>query len=168
MKQPAKKKQETRLPIFESQGECSGQTGIPLPLIRKARREGCPAFLPGNRIDLGALLKWIFNDDGEAGSINWSEKLDEFRAKREEIKLKIDKELALDADETETAVKSATALLFGELDRLFITELPPALKGLDERAIRARCRGVIGALKAEVRTKVDQFIIDEPSEPATT
>jgi hypothetical protein len=165
---PTKKKQETRLPIFESQGECAGQTGIPLPLIRKARREGCPAFIAGNRIDLGALLKWIFTDEDEAGAINWSEKLDEFRAKREEIKLAIDKELALDADETETAVKSATALLFAELDRLFITELPPALKGLDERAIRARCRGVIGELKTQVRAKVDHFIIEELSEQTAT
>lgn len=145
-------------------GECAGQTGIPLPLIKKARREGCTAFLPGNRLDLAVLLKWIFTDDGEASAINWSEKLDEFRAKREEIKLAKDKELALDADETETAVKSAVALLFSELERLFVTELPPALKGLDERAIRARCRLQIGAMKAEVRGKVARFIIEEPTE----
>lgn len=166
MKESAKKKQETatRLPIYESQGECAGQTGIPLALIRKARREGCEAFKAGNRIDLAVLLRWIFSDDDNDASINWSEKLDEFRAKREEIKLAKDRAEALDADQVFADVASGTALVFAELDRLFITELPPALRGMDETAIRARCRTVIGTLKLAVREKLVKLMPDDDHE----
>ena len=56
-------------------------------------------------------------------------------------------------DEVSTGIKSAMALLFGELDRLFLNELPPALKGLDELAIKSRCNGAIGQLRQSLRER---------------
>ena len=56
-------------------------------------------------------------------------------------------------DEVSTGIKSCVALMFSELDRLFLNELPPALKGLDELAIKARCNGAIASLRASLRER---------------
>lgn len=60
------------LPIYESMNQCSGMTGIPRVVLAEAKREGCPAFLPGNRVELGALLRWLFshNKDSENLDLN--------------------------------------------------------------------------------------------------
>ena len=163
MKKPTRKKPEKgrprseakALPIYESQGECAGQTGIPISIIRQARREGCQAFRSGNRVELGELLKWLFAEDRAASATNWGLKLDEYRAKREEIKLKKEQSTALDADEVRDAVAAGVAMLFAEQERLFLTELPPALKGMDEVTIRARCETAIASMKIAVLAKLE-------------
>ena len=60
-------------------------------------------------------------------------------------------------DEVSTGIKSAMALLFGELDRIFCSELPPALKGLPEPEIKARCVASIGQLRATLREKFSRM-----------
>lgn len=56
------------LPVFESIRQTSGATGIPVAILRDAKRRGCPAFKSGNRIDLGAFLRWHFeNSDDKPG-----------------------------------------------------------------------------------------------------
>ena len=56
-------------------------------------------------------------------------------------------------DEVSTGIKASVALMFSELDRLFLNELPPALKGLDELSIKARCNTAIGQLRQSLRER---------------
>lgn len=61
------------LPSYPSMAACSAATGIPLPLLKQAKRAGCPAFDQGNRVHLGPLLQWLFRPDADDGgdSTDW-------------------------------------------------------------------------------------------------
>lgn len=83
--------------------------------------------------------------------------------KRLEILTETKRQLARENEEAErsviskaevsTGIKAGVALMFSELDRLFLNELPPALKGLDELAIKGRCAAAIGKLRDTLREK---------------
>ena len=54
---------------FDSIGQAAGATGIPLAILRWAKKEGCSAF-KGSRFYLPEFLKWYFSKqespDGDA------------------------------------------------------------------------------------------------------
>lgn len=129
-----------------------------MPIMKSAKRAGCEAFTDASRVKLEPLLKWIFNDERSDEAVNWSAKLDEYRAKREAIKLKKEEGDALDADEVREAVLSGVATLFAENERLFINELPPALAGLDAVTIRMRAEDAIIKVKSAVREKLKRVL----------
>ncbi len=54
---------------------CAGATGIPLSVLRAAKRAGCKAFDQAGRVHLGPLLRWLFNDtaNDEAGT-DWHQR----------------------------------------------------------------------------------------------
>ena len=53
-------------PSFES---CAAGTGIPLELLKRAKRQGCPA-LRRNQVQLGPFLRWWYTS-GEKATINY-------------------------------------------------------------------------------------------------
>ena len=53
-------------PSFES---CAADTGIPVELLRRAKRQGCQA-LRGNRVEMGPFLRWWYTS-GEKTTINY-------------------------------------------------------------------------------------------------
>ena len=150
------------LPIFDSIAACSNVTGIPVTAIRWAKRNGCPAFR-SSRVYLGELLPWLFGrkDAGETGK--WQDDLIEAKAKRERIRLDRDEGRVIDRDFVRIGIQRGVAVLFGSLDRHFLNELPPALKGLDEVAIRDRSRAQIERMKAECRRQFETVFEEEES-----
>ena len=50
---------------------CAGATGIPLAVLRQAKRAGCPAFDQASRVHLGSLLVWLFADENAGTGIDW-------------------------------------------------------------------------------------------------
>ena len=76
---------ETRLPTYESMGQCAAATHIPLAVLKRAKRSGCDAFITGNRIRLEALLRWVFENDVEEQIDFQTERALELRAKRKRI-----------------------------------------------------------------------------------
>jgi hypothetical protein len=52
-----------------------------------------------------------------------------------------------------SAVQCGVSAVFAGLDKRFVNELPPVLKGLDELAIRDRVRTSIEKLKADLRVE---------------
>lgn len=64
----------------------------------------------------------------------------------------------LDAGEVRTAVLEGVATLFGETERLFVNELPPALAGLDAVTIRMRAEDAITKVKSAVREKLKRLL----------
>jgi hypothetical protein len=62
----------------------------------------------------------------------------------------------LDAGAVASAIRDAVATMFAELDRIFLTEQPPAVKGLDEVKIRQKNTQYIAELKAVVIEKFDK------------
>jgi len=148
------------LPIFDSIAACSNVTGIPVTAIRWAKRNGCPAFR-SSRVYLGELLPWLFGrkDAGETGK--WQDALIEAKAKRERIRLDRDEGRVVDRDFVKAGIQKGVAVLFSALDRHFLNELPPVLKGLDEVAIRDRARAQIQRMKTDVLKQFETVFEEE-------
>src|SRR4051812_13591666 len=45
------------LPTYDSAAQCNGQTGIPLSVLKQAKKSGCTAFV-ASRVVLAPLLRW--------------------------------------------------------------------------------------------------------------
>jgi len=75
---------------FPSLSACSSATGIPIALLRQAKREGCPAFDASNRIRLFPLLQWIFAQDRQAlENTDWHQRWKRAQAETAEAELAI-------------------------------------------------------------------------------
>jgi len=138
------------LPIYDSMASCAAATGIPLGLLKRAKKGGCQAFR-ANRVNLSELLPWLFAQGDDAAVGNWQEALVEFKARRERLRYERDKGNSIDRDLVRSAVQRGVSAVFGSLDRLFVNELPPVLRGLDEIPIRDRCQMAIEKLKEDLR-----------------
>lgn len=76
----------TPLPVFDSISACSGATGIPASVIKKAKRAGCRAF-NSSRVDLAELLRFLFASDDPTAGTNWRERLTAAEARLRELDL---------------------------------------------------------------------------------
>jgi len=68
--------------------------------------------------------------------------------------------LVVERDAVQSTNNEVVAMIGAELDRLFLTELPPALKGLDEQSIKERCKEAIASFWSAVRRKLEQMYRD--------
>ena len=146
-----------KLPTYMSMSACAGQTGIPLATLKAAKRDGCTAFTDSGRVELEGLLRYLFKRD-EGDPTDWGADFEKWRAKREKIKHDKDADLVADKVETAEGIKASMAMLFGELDRVFCSELPPAVKGLEELAIRSRSQQSIAKLKKAFEARIEELI----------
>lgn len=122
-----------KLPVFDSIAQCSSATGIPLAVLRFAKRNGCPAF-DYSRVKLSEFLEWHFKrTDGDQ---NWDDKFKEFRAKREQQKFSREDGRTISTDDAEAAGSIAIGALNRVLRQALCNDLPAATKGLDEIGIR--------------------------------
>lgn len=154
------------LPIYDSIASCANAVGIPVPVLRKAKKGGCPAFR-SNRVHLGELLPWLFAQGDDAAVGNWADALVEAKAKRERLKLDREKGEVISRDLVKSAVQTGVSAVFAGLDKRFVNELPPVLKGLDEIAIRDRVRSSIEKLKADLRVefaRIEEIKEESPDE----
>ena len=141
------------LPVFNSQDQCAACTGIPITTIKQAKKGGCSAFKQ-HRVDLALLLKWLFAQDESA--INWGTRLDEYKAKREKIKLDADEQRVIDRSAVTAGIAKGLSILFSELDKS-IQALPPALKGLTEAEIQHRLTSDVDAYKNSIRAALTEI-----------
>jgi hypothetical protein len=77
-----REKSET-LPVYDSLEQCAGATGIPIGVLKSAKRKGSTAFR-SNRVHLEALLRFLFdpkNGNGDHGTMH-EERLLKLRAER--------------------------------------------------------------------------------------
>lgn len=135
------------LPIYDSIAQCSAATGIPQAVLKKAKRAGCVGFR-SNRVDLARVLPFIFALDG---SEDWKDVGAKWSALNEQLDYERRKEIVVEKDPVGRGIQGAEAVLFGALDRTFLSELPPLLKGKDEAAIRAECLAKIEGMKTQLR-----------------
>ena len=146
------------LNVYESISHCSGGTGIPKQVLRKAKQAGCPAFDGNGRVRLKPLLAWLFKQPD--GDIDYHAEWKKWQALREKMKHDKDAGTVADKNEVRTWVRSFMALLFGELDRIWCMEMPPTLKGLSEAEMAAKGRAAIAELKEALRAKFQEQIAD--------
>lgn len=154
------------LPIYDSMDACHAATSIPLATLKLAKRKGSSAFR-SNRVYLEELLKWIFAQEGEEGdAIDWGNELTKEKAKREKIRRLKDEGKVVERDVVTTGLQGGVALLFSELDRIFLAELPPSVKGLKESAVRAKAEDAIASLREILRKRFLEIGAETPMEEA--
>lgn len=154
-------KQQDALPVFESMPQVSAITGMPISLMRAAKKAGCPAFITGNRIRLELLLKWYFAQDGSSqselpeGLGTWREALNKVQTEREQLKLSNERGETMATADAERQSAEAMALTFAELERRD-RELPPALAGLDAVAIFKRMKADTESIRKNLKKKFEE------------
>jgi hypothetical protein len=142
------------LPIYDNMSACAASTGLPLSIIRQAKKGGCPAFR-SNRVVLAKLLKWLFSNNGE--DQNWGDRLKKAQALREELRLEKDKGESLNKAEAQFAISKAMNALFDGLDRFANVEGPPDLKGMEEAACQKIILRAIEKLKEDFLAQLKEI-----------
>lgn len=133
-------------------------TGMPVNLVREAKRQGCTAFHGSGRIDLAELLKWFFSQYGDEsesppdGLATWREALNKVQTKREELRLAKDKGEVIDFAAARQQSDEAETYYFDELDRL-VREMPAALSGLSPEQINSKLETFCEEMKRASRVK---------------
>lgn len=145
------------LAMFGSMTELSVQAGIPIDILKEAKRGGCK-FVRHGRADLMEFIRWYFstnltNEESEswtrrdkrAGALLKEQKLEEAR------KRVIDFEFVMQF--TADMLKNC---YWGELERL-AQELPPTLKGKDEVQIHEEVLRHVVRIKKATRERLEAW-----------
>jgi hypothetical protein len=123
-------KTEANLPTFDSMATCSARTGIPLSVLKQAKKAGCTAFRMGSRVELEPLLRFLFSQSAEEAGLDWSNELKKWQAKRQQQAYEQrDREL-VDQDEVLEILIPMSARQNDCLVR-FENEAPVAMAGVD-------------------------------------
>jgi len=142
----------SRLPVYENMNQCSAATGIPLTVIKSAKR-GAAKLGTASRIDLGALLRQVFDGSKEQDWRKLREKCDALRSEAELEKVRGE---VLDREQVGMAIRTCVSTFWHALDRAADLELPPALKGKDEAAIRVELKAAIERMKKTIFAALDE------------
>lgn len=140
------------LPVYDSMERCTAATGIPRSLMQLARKSGCDAFTANSRVVLEKLLRWIFSEERDESGVDWSQRLAEYKARREKIKLDKESLLISDRPTIERGAARIMAHIFDTLERMFCYELPPSIVGRTEPEIAFESRKVIDELRDRLKS----------------
>lgn len=137
-------KRQSPIPwAFDGLSSCSGVTGIPLAVLKRAKRAGCPAF-SNTRVELVPLLTWLFSSDAESG-VDWPAKFKEFQARREELKFEREKDELVPVSDVRE--QDAAACSRWNTERVRVEqEWPPRLAGKDVPECRTILRELTTAI----------------------
>ena len=136
---------------------CSGATGIPLDVLKAAKKGGCSAFHGSGRVDLGKLLPWLFRDDTDGGEAvsDWGKELKKWQAKR--ARIEHDREVGELVEKVAVIaqIREFNAKARAVLQRLLEVELPARCAGQDakeilrhNKAALAEVCGILGKAEA--------------------
>jgi hypothetical protein len=147
---------------FESASQCSTVTGIPLDVLKIAKKEKVEGF-DFHRIRIGpGFLKWYFSKIKETGEqlpegfATWKQYNDMIIAKRNEIRLKKDAGTVLDKEAVERENAEAEGYYFSELER-FQREAPSKLAGKNEIQIHDSIDQEFKQLRVRSREKFQKL-----------
>lgn len=144
--------------VFDSMRVMSGVTGIPDSVLKNAKRNGCPAFIDHRRVALLEFLRWHFEREQSTEDTTDYVRL----RQREEFlneqtkRLKNQEKFVLKSDVEDSAL-SIMGVMFAELDRIFASDFPREVEGLDKAEIREKAESKIERLKERLREMFEQM-----------
>lgn len=112
---------------------CASATGIPLAALKAAKKRGCTAF-QYSRVDLGIFIRFTYSKEG-ADISNWADHKLEAEAKRAWIRLAKDEGNVVDRGHVRDSIAQLAGALDSSLEKVFVSEFPPACAGLDPMAV---------------------------------
>lgn len=139
------------LPVYDTMDQCSAATGIPLDILKAAKKEGCPAFRH-SRINLQDFLDWFFNkpaNDGgeEEDNTDWEKRSKRAAALIKENQLQEALGRVIDFSLADNFIEYIIrTLFFGELERMR-QEFPGTLKGKSEIDIQIEIAKQVAMMK---------------------
>jgi len=141
---------------FGSMAQAASSCGIPLAILRKAKREGCPAF-KRDRVDIGDFIVWFFNQDNIGGNEDWASRHKAAAAMTLEAKLEEIRDETCHVSLGRRFINDLVGtLFFGQLERL-ANEFPATLKGKTEIEINKECIEQIETIKRSLRDKLAEW-----------
>ncbi len=143
---------------FTTLKQCSAVTGWPVPVLKRCKAAGCPAFRH-SKIYFEQVPGWYFCESNLAldDGVDWGRALKKAQAQREQIKLAEDERRVIDFAQVADFHRQLVGVLFQDLQRIFCDELPSSLRGRDEISIRTRCDGEIERLKSLLRNRLENW-----------
>lgn len=142
------------LPLYDSLAAMAAQTGIPVDILKSAKREGC-VFVRHGRCDLRIFLEWFFSRTGD--NQDWTKRSKRAEALTREHNLQtLQKESIPFAEVTYFLQPLVSVVFFGELDRL-LSELPASVKGASEVQIHSEVGKQIEQIKTSLTVKLDEW-----------
>ena len=154
----------------KSLAEAARITKISRTTLAAYKRDGCGAFKANGQVNLVELDVWTETNGKRTAKDSEEMRVERLRILRATA-CRLERENSerdgkvVNRDAISQTAREIMSVLFSELDRIFLTELPPALKGLDEVGIRARAEYVIEQLKDSLREKFEA--IGQGDAPAT-
>ena len=147
------------IPLFGSIAQASAASGVPVQILRIAKKNGCPGFI-GNRVDIGEFFTWWFNRDHEEAE-DWTRRDKRAAALTKEAKLALVNDNVAEVNQVTRAIQHIISnVFFGELERM-ATEFPSTLKGKGEVAIFEECNRQIESVKRLLDLEVDKWVRGE-------
>ena len=147
--------EKLRFPVCDSMAQAAESTGIPLSILKTAKRNGCPAFQYG-RVDLGDFLRWFFAQDTEH-DVDWTKRDKRASALTKEAKLEETRDHLCDVSIVTQFIHDLVAnCFFGELERQ-AHEYPSTLKGKNEVAIHEECIKQMESAKKTLRLRLEAW-----------
>lgn len=147
-------------PIYDTLGQCGAMAGVPLSILKEAKRLGCPAFRHG-RIHFGEFIPWLFTTMMTDSSVNWSEESKKLDVLLKRVDLAEKEERVIDRNTVADGIAKAVGVMFGDLDRVFTSELPTRGKGMNELALRKLALGEIEKIKDSMRRKLELIAMEK-------
>lgn len=141
-------------PIYDTLGQCASMAKVPVAILKEAKKLGCPAFKHG-RVYFEEFLPWMFATLMDDKATDWGAELKRAQAMRERIKLAEDDGRVVDRTTVSDGIAKAVGILFGELDRVFTSELPTRGKGMDELGLRKLSLTEIEKIKDSMRKELE-------------
>lgn len=143
------------LPVYDSMHSCSAATNIPLTVLKRLKKSGCPAFR-ATRVYLGELLQWLFNQGEDSEGGNWAEALLEAKAKRERLKLENEKGILIRRDLV-VAAFGRIASRIASIRTTSESQDPPRIVGKDLHEVRAEVRKIWDAVGVCLASCSEEF-----------
>jgi hypothetical protein len=146
-------------PNFDSMAHCSSVAGIPMQILKRAKKGGCHGFDDHGRVNLFIVLKWIFENpeygENEVG-LDWGEQYKKFRALTQEVEYNKVKLRTIDRGIVQNVAKQVMTLIFNNL-RKFAHEMPPLLKGRTEQEIKVKIEEGADVIEQKVREGIERL-----------
>lgn len=153
------------LPQYPNMGACSGATGVPIGVLKTAKKNGCPAFR-NSRVDFGVFVKWWFENGDQDAREDWTKRSKRAEALLRETKLEEQRGLLVDRSLVTKFVKhTVTTLFFAQLDRQE-QEYPSSLKGKSEIEIARECERFNAAVRKNFLGAIDDWERDQAAREA--
>lgn len=143
------------LPTYDSIAQCSASTGIPVAVLRFAKKNGCSAF-DYSRVKLGAFLEWYFAQSD--ANHNWDDRYKEYRAKREQQKFAREDGSTIGTADAERAGAIMLGFLGKTLRQKFCNDMPSSLSGKQEPEIRIALGAALDDSFAQAKSKHQEAI----------